>query len=341
MTATIADVLTGDARWTVIHADCLDVLPCLPERCVQHVIADPPYSEHVHSKSRRGASLPDASGGDHYGESRGGGACLSRARELGFPPITLEQQRALATEAKRFCQRWVLIFSDLEGVGAWRAELVGAGLQHVREGVWIKLGATPQFTGDRPAAGAEGIEIAHPPGKKHWNGGGSHAVWTHPIVLDRAKDGATRLHTTQKPLSLMLELVELFTDPGDLVLDPFAGSGTTGVACLRLGRRFIGIEKDETYAKVARERLEAESQGQSLRACRAGQLGLFAPEHRSPVPRACQENEIDPLRAPLGPLPQTPPDPQEALLLESEDGADMQKVWLAANGGRMRKRGAP
>lgn len=73
----------------------------------------------------------------------------------------------------------------------------------------------------------------------------------------------------------MLELVSLFTDPGEIVLDAFAGSGTTGVACLRLGRRFIGIEKDPKYAAVARERLRAESQGLSLRDARAGQLPMF------------------------------------------------------------------
>lgn len=87
-----------------------------------------------------------------------------------------------------------------------------------------------------------------------WNGGGLPGrcgPTPCPIETDRNATGA-RVHTTQKPLELMLELVELFTDPGDLVLDPFCGSGTTGVACVRLGRRFIGIEKDATYAAVAR-----------------------------------------------------------------------------------------
>jgi len=73
----------------------------------------------------------------------------------------------------------------------------------------------------------------------------------------------------------MLELVEAFTDPDEIVLDPFAGSGTTGVACLRLGRRFIGIERDEKYAAAATERLAAESKGLDLRAARAGQLSLL------------------------------------------------------------------
>jgi site-specific DNA-methyltransferase (adenine-specific) len=74
----------------------------------------------------------------------------------------------------------------------------------------------------------------------------------------------------------MLELVSLFTDPGDLVLDPFCGSASTGVACLRLGRRFIGIEREQKWAELSRERLRAEQDGSTLKAARAGQGALFA-----------------------------------------------------------------
>lgn len=138
----------------------------------------------------------------------------------------------------------------------------------------MKLGAPPQFTGDRPATAAEAIQISHPRSRKRWNGGGKHGVWAHPIELNRG--GANkRLHTTQKPVPLMLDLVTDFTDAGDLILDPFAGSGTTGVAAPRLGRRFIGVEKSPEYASIARERLTAETQGLTLRDARAGQRSLF------------------------------------------------------------------
>ena len=93
----------------------------------------------------------------------------------------------------------------------------------------------------------------------------------------------------------MLELVELFTDPGDLLPDPFCGSGTTGVACLRLGRRFIGIEKDAKYAAIARERLEAETNGLSLRDARAGQIGMFASEDLKPKPPPKLPEPAEPL----------------------------------------------
>lgn len=82
-----------------------------------------------------------------------------------------------------------------------------------------------------------------------------------------------REHPTQKPVSLMVYLVERC--PGETILDPFAGSASTGVACLRLGRKFIGIEKDPTYFALACERLRAEEQGSTLQASRAGQLPLL------------------------------------------------------------------
>ena len=66
----------------------------------------------------------------------------------------------------------------------------------------------------------------------------------------------SNLHPTQKPLALVEELVKTFTNEGDLVLDNTMGSGTTGVACKRLNRDFIGIEKDEKYFEIAKERIE-------------------------------------------------------------------------------------
>ena len=73
----------------------------------------------------------------------------------------------------------------------------------------------------------------------------------------------------------MLALVSDFTDPGDLVWDPFCGSGTTGVACLRLGRRFVGHEMQPHYAKVASERLEAEGRCLTLADVRRGQTSIL------------------------------------------------------------------
>ena len=81
-----------------------------------------------------------------------------------------------------------------------------------------------------------------------------------PFVSGREKVD----HPTQKPVALMRHLVELFTVEGDTVLDPFMGSGTTGVACVQTGRNFIGVEIDEGYFNIAKKRIEQAQMQQNL-----------------------------------------------------------------------------
>jgi DNA modification methylase len=85
-------------------------------------------------------------------------------------------------------------------------------------------------------------------------------------------------HPTQKPVGVMLWALDRLPSEDRLILDPWCGSGTTGVAAIRQGRRFIGIEREARYAEVARERLEAESRGLDLSDYRAGQASLFGGE---------------------------------------------------------------
>lgn len=258
MTPTIADVLEGRERWCVIQGDCLQILPTMPEKCVAHVITDPPYEAEAHTLQRRVKRSDDA--GDEVLEME----------PLSFAPLTEEIRTAAAHEFARLAQRWIAAFCQVEAAMKWSDSLTAHGAPKRRIGVWVKPDGQPQLSGDRPGMGYESIVFAHPPGRSRWNGGGRSSVFIH-----NKNCGGKHIHETQKPLLLMLELVELFTDQGDLVLDPFCGSGTTGVACLRLGRRFIGIEKDATYAALARERMEAEGRGLTLRDARAGQLSLL------------------------------------------------------------------
>lgn len=240
----------SDEWVTLYHGEAEDVLPQLA--AVDHFIADPPYSEHVHSsaRSRRMQSANDRGG--RYG------ADLRRNVDLGFVHLSDELRTFLAQEATRLTRRWVLVFSDTESAHLWAEELAGAGLDYVRTGIWVKRGATPQFSGDRPATGHETITICHPTGRKRWNGGGSHAVWDVPIVLNRARAAKSeRIHPTQKPLKLMQLLVDQFTDPGELILDPTAGGATTGVAAKLLERRAILVERDEAHCEASALRLAA------------------------------------------------------------------------------------
>jgi site-specific DNA-methyltransferase (adenine-specific) len=89
--------------------------------------------------------------------------------------------------------------------------------------------------------------------------------WAYPTnVLHMATECYNRHHAATFPVDLPAWFIRLFTEPGDVVLDPFIGSGTTAVACVRLGRRYIGVEWNPEYVQVARQRLETESRQPNL-----------------------------------------------------------------------------
>lgn len=269
--------------WELRLGDCIEGMAAMPDKSVEHVIADPEYSEHVHNCSRRGAT-------GYAGD--GSRSAISRNRELGFAHLTPENRRAYAEQYARLARRWVLVFSDTESSHLWRADLEACGLQYIRTCFWHKVGGTPQFTGDRPAIALEAITACatieearrwldevvaitccHPPGRKKWNGGGKQGLYQFPIVLNRGGEDP-RLHPTQKPRDLMAALVADFTDPGELILDSHAGSGTTGVACIELGRRFIGFEKDPKHHATATDRLRNAQRQERLTFRPMVQVGL-------------------------------------------------------------------
>lgn len=242
------------AGWTMHRGDCLEVMATMADKSVDSIITDPPYETEAHTLQRRALC-----------------GAVAVVEALNFDPITEGDRSTSGAEFSRLTQRWVLAFCQVEASHKW-AEAIG---NYVRTCVWIKPDGQPQYTGDRPGMGYESIVICHALGRKRWNGGGRTGIFTaNKNDIESRLDGRAP-HPTAKPLPLMLELVDLFTDPGETILDPFAGSGTTGVACLRLGRNFIGVEKDEKYFRLACDRLRAEEEGSTLRARRAGQEPLF------------------------------------------------------------------
>lgn len=259
----MAAVLSGERRWCVIEADCLHVLPWLPDKSVSHVLTDPPYEAEAHTLQRQ---VKVEGGGGVYGKVG--------ARPLDFAPITANERVDMAAHTARVASGWALVFCQAEGISPWRDAFAAAGARWRRAGIWVKPDAQPQLSGDRWAQGYEAIaSVWCGQGRSRWNGGGRSGVFVH-CKQDTA-NGKKAPHPTTKPINLMLELVGLFTDPGEVILDAFAGSGTTGVAALRLGRRAILIERDAKYAAIARQRMEAERRGQNLKEYRAGQRTLW------------------------------------------------------------------
>jgi site-specific DNA-methyltransferase (adenine-specific) len=226
-------------RATLYLGDCHALRVDLPS--VDHVFTDPPYGgEETHQDHLSGVNLTDK---------------YPARQQLGFDGLSLEQMRFFAGQWVMRARRWVVFTCEWKYVHA---------LPHlVRMGIWRKPDSAPQFTGDRPGMGWEAVAICHRDGKKRWNGGGRHAVWNVGYQTDPAlfKQRADK-HPTQKPVGLVKAWVSDFTDEGETILDPFMGSGTTGVAAVQMGRKFIGIEKDPHWFAVACRRIEeAQRQG--------------------------------------------------------------------------------
>jgi site-specific DNA-methyltransferase (adenine-specific) len=134
-------------------------------------------------------------------------------------------------------------------LGGFREVAASVGFTVKRTLVWHKGGGgIGDLAGDY-AHETEFVMFAHK-GRRALTGGRISNLMSVPKV--RPGD---MVHPTQKPLGILRPLIVKSTSPGDLVLDPFCGSGSTGVACMEEGRRFIGIEQDPTYAAVARSRM--------------------------------------------------------------------------------------
>lgn len=223
----------GDA--TLYLGDCRDILPTLGP--VDAVVTDPPYEAVMQNK---------------WGVlSRNAPSSHVRYEDLGFSAIDDIRDQVAVTVAS-VCQGWGVFFCMAEGVRAWRDSIEASGARYKRAMVWIKPDAMPQFNGQGPSVGHEMMVAAwYGDGHSRWNGGGKPGTF----IYNKNTPGGGE-HPTQKPLPLISELVSLFSFPDDVVCDPFMGSGTTGVACAKLGRAFIGIERESSYFDIACRRIE-------------------------------------------------------------------------------------
>jgi site-specific DNA-methyltransferase (adenine-specific) len=218
---------------TLYLGDCMDVLPTLD--AVDAVITDPPYSDATHNnaKSNKGGS----------------GAKAIDFKAIDFKAIDFKAIDSLLTACSSLCNGWVIANMDWRHIAA--LEFEGHNFYElIRFGVWVKTNPMPQISADRPANGWDGIAYIYPKNKKKtWNGGGSHGNWSGPVITNGD-------HPTGKPVDMVLSWVNRFTHQGQAILDPFMGSGTTGVAAVQMGRKFIGIEREPKYFEIACKRIE-------------------------------------------------------------------------------------
>lgn len=221
-------VVIGDA--VMILGDAAEVIPTLAP--VDAVIADPPYSDRTHKGARTNKKS------------------VAGKRLITFPAISDATFLACVEHWLAAAQGWVVATVDFR-----HAALLVDHPNLVRIGAWVKNNPMPQLTGDRPGQGHETVIVLHS-GKrrKAWNRRGGPAIWRHN-VCNRASI------PTEKPIGLVRDFVRDFTKPGDLVLDSHAGAGTTAVACLQEGRRFVGIERDRAHFDIACRRIKEAANG--------------------------------------------------------------------------------
>ena len=242
----------------ILDGDCIEVMNSLPAGSVDLIFADPPYNLQLKGDLHRpDNSLVDAVD-DHWDQfssfeayDRFTKAWLAAAKRL------LKPNGAI----------WVIgSYHNIFRVGA---ALQDQGFWLLNDVVWRKSNPMPNFRGKRLTNAHETLIWAgrDETSKYTFNyealkalndGVQMRSDWVLPICTghERLKDAAgNKAHPTQKPESLLHRVMIATTNPGDVVLDPFFGTGTTGAVAKMLGRDFIGIEREESYRKVAAERL--------------------------------------------------------------------------------------
>jgi modification methylase len=244
----------------VIEGDCVQGMRTLPDGMADLVFADPPYNLQLKNELRR----PDQSKVD---------AVDDEWDQFGSFADYDRFTREWLTEARRVLKDtgtlWVIgSYHNIFRVGTILQDL---GFWILNDVVWRKTNPMPNFRGRRFTNAHETLIWAtkNPKQQYTFNYEAMKALndelqmrsdWNLPICAghERIKgaDGQ-KAHSTQKPESLLHRVIVSSTKPGDVVLDPFFGSGTTGAVAKRLGRHYVGLERDKTYAKIARDRIAA------------------------------------------------------------------------------------
>lgn len=243
---------------TVLHGDCRDLLPTLPPRSVDLIFADPPYNLQLRHDLWR-PNLTHVDGVDDAWDKFGSFA--------EYDCFTREWLSACRHALKDTGTIWVIgSYHNIYRVGNILQNL---GYWILNDIVWTKLNPMPNFRGTRFCNAHETLIWAKKSEKqsrytfnyKSLKAGNDdlqmRSDWHIPLCTgeERLKRNGEKAHATQKPEALLHRILRACSNPGDVVLDPFFGTGTTGAVAKSLRRRWIGIEKEQLYAELARARI--------------------------------------------------------------------------------------
>jgi adenine-specific DNA-methyltransferase len=217
----MSDSLLNSMLNTVTCGDCIDVMANMPAQSVDFVLTDPPYLVRYHDRSGR--------------------RLINDDNDAWLKPAFAQMHRVLKPDS--LCVSFYGWNKTDVFMSAWRA----AGFRIAGHILFRKRYASSTRHLARHHEAAYLLAKGFPPLPDQ----------PPPDVIDWRYSG-NRLHPTQKPVLSLKPLISAFTQPGDIVADPFAGSGSTLVAARELGRRFIGIELDPDHHRTARQRLATE-----------------------------------------------------------------------------------
>ncbi|RWR48755.1 site-specific DNA-methyltransferase [Sinirhodobacter ferrireducens] len=243
----------------ILAGDCIEMMNSLPEASVDLIFADPPYNLQLRGELHR----PDNSKVDAVDDAWDQFGSFDH-----YDRFTRDWLAAARRILKPNGAIWVI--GSYHNVFRLGAELQNQGYWILNDVVWRKSNPMPNFRGKRLTNAHETLIWASKgEGAKYTfnyealkalnEGVQMRSDWVLPICTgnERLKDDAgDKAHPTQKPEALLHRIILGTTNPGDVVLDPFFGTGTTGAVAKMLGRDYIGIEREEAYRKVALKRLE-------------------------------------------------------------------------------------
>ena len=261
----------------ILLGDCIELMRSLPDKSVDLVFADPPYNLMLDKGTRAGQlRRPDQSVVDGVDDAwdrfaDGGSIAESYAEYDRFSRAWLFEARRILKDTGAI---WVIgSYHNIFRVGTALQDL---GFWMLNDVIWRKANPMPNFRGRRFTNAHETlIWAARNEAQKTYTFNYDalktmnddlqmRSDWLLPICAgnERLKgDDGAKAHPTQKPEALLYRIIIGCSHPGDVVLDPFFGTGTTGAVAKRLGRHFIGLERDPTYASFAAQRIEAVQQG--------------------------------------------------------------------------------
>ncbi len=243
----------------VIQGDCVQVLNSLPEKSVDLIFADPPYNLQLQQELwRPNQTKVDAvdDAWDHFD---------SLAEYDRFSRAWLQACRRVLKDTGTL---WVIgSYHNIYRVGTILQDL---GFWILNDVVWIKANPMPNFRGVRFTNAHETLlwvqknkgtryTFNYHTMKELNEGLQMRSDWELALCTgkERLKVNGVKAHATQKPEALLYRVILASSNPGDVVLDPFFGSGTTGAVAKKLHRHWVGIEREATYVQLARERIAA------------------------------------------------------------------------------------